>query len=128
MKILIDINLPPRWVDFFATSGLHAVHWSAAGDFRAPDSAVMKWARQRDYVVFTHDLDFGVLLSLTRKAGPSVIQVRTQNVTPESIGHLVLSAVRKHEAALEQGAIVTVQHHTSRVRVLPIRDSDQTSR
>jgi len=63
-------------------------------------------------------------LSMTREAGPSVIQVRTQDVTPEAIGSLVLAAAREHEAALNQGAIVTIQLHTSRVRVLPIRKRD----
>lgn len=85
---------------------------------------MLKWARDRDHVVFTHDLDFSVLLSETREAGPSVVQVRTQDVTPEAIGSLVLAAVREHEATLNQGAIVTIQLHTSRVRVLPIRKSD----
>ena len=74
MNIIVDMNLPPRWVDFLEAHGLHAVHWSAVGDLKAPDSAAMKWARQRDHAVFAHDLDFGILLSLSREAGPSIIQ------------------------------------------------------
>ena len=124
MRILIDMNLPPRWVNFLADHGLNAIHWSAIGQLNAPDSEVLEWAREHDHVVFTHDLDFSVLLSLTREAGPSVIQVRTQDVTLEAIGSLVLAAVREHEAALDQGAIVTIQLHASRVRVLPIRKRD----
>lgn len=34
----------------------------------------MAYARANGLVVFTHDLDFGVLLALTRGAGPSVLQ------------------------------------------------------
>jgi predicted nuclease of predicted toxin-antitoxin system len=121
MRILIDMNLPPRRVDFFANHGLNAVHWSTTGQLNVPDSDVLEWARENDHIVFTHDLDFSVLLSLTREVGPSVIQVRTQDVTPEVIGSPVMAALTDHEEELNQGAIVTIQHHTSRVRVLPIR-------
>lgn len=77
MKMLIDMNLSPRWTRFLADHGIDATHWSAEGDVRATDSEVMLWARNRNCVVFTHDLDFEVLLSMTQEAGPSVIQVRT---------------------------------------------------
>ena len=49
----------------------------------------MAWARENGYVVFTHDLDFGTLLALTRDAGPSVIQVRTHEQTMKRIQYLV---------------------------------------
>ena len=121
MKILIDMNLPPRWASFLAAHGISASHWSVEGDMKAPDSEILRWARERNYVVLTHDLDFGVLLSMTQKAGPSVIQVRTQDVTPDAIGSLVLIAVEKHREALDQGALLSIRRQTSRVRVLPIK-------
>ncbi len=66
MRILIDMNLPPRWVNFLADHGLNTIHWSAIGNLNAPDSKVLEWARKQDHVVFTHVFDFSVLLSLTR--------------------------------------------------------------
>lgn len=124
MRILCDMNLPPAWVDFLREHGIDATHWSEVGDWRAPDADILRWSRERKYVVFTHDLDFGNLLGMTREAGPSVIQVRTQDVTSEAIGTAVLSAIEKHGTALAQGAIVTIQMHSSRVRVLPIHRQD----
>jgi len=35
----------------------------------------MSYAQDHGYVVFTHDLDFGTLLALTRARGPSVVLV-----------------------------------------------------
>lgn len=58
MKLLIDMNLPPEWVNIFEKNGLHAVYWSDIGDPRASDSSIMTWARENNYVVFTRDLDF----------------------------------------------------------------------
>ena len=56
-----------------ATKGIEAVHWTAVGDPRAPDDELLRYAREHGYVVFTHDLDFGALLALTRAHSPSVI-------------------------------------------------------
>ena len=83
----------------------------------------MEWARRAGYIVFTHDLDFSALLAVTEATGPSVIQVRAQDVLPDAIGGDVVRVLRMRAAALEQGAIVSIDKVTSRVRVLPIRRS-----
>lgn len=120
VRLLVDMNLSPEWVAEFAQHGWSALHWSAVGDPKADDSAIMAWARANDYTVFTHDLDFGATLAMTHASGPSVLQVRGQDVLPEHLGPLVIAAVRQYEPALEAGAIVVVEERKSRVRVLPI--------
>jgi len=120
VKVLVDVNLSPAWTDLFAEHHIEAVHWISVGDPRAADTQLMRYAREHGYVVFTHDLDFGTLLALTRARGPSVVQVRAQNVLPEAIGKLVARVLIEHAAALESGALVTVDQHAARVRVLPI--------
>jgi len=44
MKLLIDMNLSPRWVKFLTDNGLDALHWSAMGKVAASDSEIMAWA------------------------------------------------------------------------------------
>ena len=68
----------------------------------------MAWARENGYIVFTHHLDFGTVLALTRAAGPSVIQVRAHDVLPAHLEQIVVSTLHAHEAQLLEGAIVTV--------------------
>jgi predicted nuclease of predicted toxin-antitoxin system len=80
----------------------------------------MDWARVNDYVVFTHDLDFGAILAVTRAEGPSVLQVRAQNVLPEHLGEVVIAALRQFTQQLEVGALITVDNGTSPARILPI--------
>lgn len=80
----------------------------------------MAYAREHGFVVFTHDLDFGNILAVTHATGPSVIQVRTQDPVPESVGELVLSALQKYGTLLERGALVTIEPEKFRARVLPI--------
>lgn len=121
MKLVIDMNLSPDWVEVLQRSGWDAVHWSTVGNPRATDPEVTAWAKAADRVIFTHDLDFGAILAATRAEGPSVFQVRTQDVSPAHLERLVVAALRAHEAALVNGALVTIDEVRSRVRILPIR-------
>jgi predicted nuclease of predicted toxin-antitoxin system len=120
MKILIDMGLSPAWRETFHEHGVDAIHWSEVGDPKAKDRTILAWARDQGFIVFTHDLDFGHLLALTHVAGPSVIQVRSEDVLPESIGPLVLRALRQHEDLLKAGALVVIEPAGFRVRILPI--------
>jgi predicted nuclease of predicted toxin-antitoxin system len=121
MKILVDMNLSPSWVEFLSDHGIPAVHWSNIGERNADDDVIMAWARDNDHVVFTHDLDFGKVLALTRLVGPSVLQVRAQDVLPKAIGSLVLAALRDCEDMLRDGALVVVDESKRRARVLPLQ-------
>lgn len=120
IKILIDMNLSPDWVPVLQNAGFSAVHWSTVGDPKTSDRAIMDWAAANGYVVFTHDLDFGTILALTHKAGPSVLQVRGQDVLPDHMGNLVIAALGQHESDLDSGALVVVEEKSNRVRILPI--------
>jgi predicted nuclease of predicted toxin-antitoxin system len=120
VKILIDMNLSPDWASVLHKHGWDALHWSAVGDPRATDRTIMNWALANGYVVFTHDLDFGTLLATTQAMGPSVIQVRTQNVLPTHLETSIVNALRQFESVLETGALVTVDEARARVRVLPL--------
>ena len=116
MKILIDMNLSPEWVAILGRHGITAVHWSTVGDPRAEDSVLMDWARANDYIVFTHDLDFGATLALTQANSPSVIQVRTQDVTPAHLEKSVIDVLQKNESLLESNALIVLDEGRSRVR------------
>jgi predicted nuclease of predicted toxin-antitoxin system len=120
VRLVIDMNLSVEWVAELARHGWSAVHWSTVGDPRAEDAVIMAWALANGHVAFTHDLDFGTMLALTHATGPSVLQVRGQNVLPEDLGPVVIAALRQHDAALAAGALVIVDVKKSRVRVLPL--------
>jgi predicted nuclease of predicted toxin-antitoxin system len=120
MNILIDMNLSPLWVPTLTQHGFNATHWSSVGDPRATDREIMDWARTHDYVVFTHDLDFGALLAASNAVKPSVVQFRAQNVLPQHLEQLVIAALRQYESVLTQGALIIVDAYSSRTRILPL--------
>jgi len=121
MKLLVDMNLSPRWVKVLADAGVKAAHWSTLGAISAPDSEIMAYAKVNDYVVLTHDLDFGAILAATHGEKPSVVQIRAEDVSPDVIGAQVVVALRQMACELEEGALLTVDPNRTRLRVLPLQ-------
>ena len=119
MKVIIDMNLTPKWVQFFEQQGWHAVHWRTIGEPRDSDRTIMDWAREHGYVVFTQDLDFGTLLATTHVQYPSVIQIRIKNALPHNLGPWLAEILHQREATLESGALLVVTKDRVRVRRLP---------
>jgi len=120
MKLLIDMNLSPRWTDWLTAEGFEAVHWSKVGAKNASDSQIMDYAREKDYIVLTHDLDFGGILAATHGDKPSVIQIRAENLNPDVIGERIANALRQVTFELEQGALVTIDPKRTRLSILPL--------
>jgi predicted nuclease of predicted toxin-antitoxin system len=121
MRILIDMNLSPDWVHTLDAAGINAVHWSTVGNRRAKDQEILEWARANDWVVFTHDLGFCALLANSNAGKPSVLQVRTQDVTPSALAPKVIAAFRQFASLLAEGAIISIDEHGSRARILPLK-------
>lgn len=118
------MNLSPDWVPALEQEGIEAVHWSEVGSPSAPDEEIFRYARQRYFVVFTHDLDFGDILAATGAISPSVIQVRVEDTAPESLITLFLSSIRQFRSHLNKGALITIDPERARARILPISDED----
>jgi predicted nuclease of predicted toxin-antitoxin system len=124
MKLIVDMNLSPRWVSMLANAGFEATHWSSLGVNNASDAEIMDYARAKESVVLTNDLDFSAILAATHGNKPSVVQIRADDVSPEAIGEQVTAALRQMSSELEQGALLTVDPNRTRLRVLPLRVRD----
>jgi predicted nuclease of predicted toxin-antitoxin system len=80
----------------------------------------MAYAKAQGFVILTHDLDFGTLLALTAADGPSVIQVRSQDLLSDAFREILVAALGQFEADLQVGAIVVIDGSRARARVLPL--------
>lgn len=115
------MNLSPRWREVFEAAGFGAVHWSEVGPRGAPDTEIMGHAEREDFVVVTHDLDFGAILAATSGRKPTVVQLRGDDITPEAGSDSVLSALRQCEIDLAAGALLTIDLARVRLTLLPLR-------
>jgi predicted nuclease of predicted toxin-antitoxin system len=121
MKLLIDMNLSPRWCPALEEAGIPARHWSELGPSTAADAQIMAYAAAEGFIVLTHDLDFGAILAATKGRGPSVVQLRTGDTSPETNAATVVAALRQCETELAEGALLTLDVSRSRVTLLPLR-------
>jgi predicted nuclease of predicted toxin-antitoxin system len=120
VKLLVDMNLSPRWVAYLEREGFDAVHWSSLGPANAPDVEIMAYAKATDYVILTHDLDFSAILAATHGGKPSVVQIRTGDLNPDTIGGTLTQALRQMADKLEAGALLSVDPKRTRLRLLPL--------
>ena len=94
MKFLVDMNLSPRWVETLRGAGWNAEHWSSIGRGNELDSEIMQYAALNGYIVLTHDLDFSAILAATHGGRPSVVQLRTDDVSPSTVSTQLMAALR----------------------------------
>ena len=121
MRLLVDMNLSPRWVKLLSDAGIEAAHWSTLGKPNARDIDIMDFARTNSYVVLTHDLDFGAILAATHGDKPSVVQIRSEDVSPDTIGNQVIRALQQMADELDKGALLTIDPNRIRLRILPLQ-------
>jgi predicted nuclease of predicted toxin-antitoxin system len=122
MRVLIDMNLTPRWAGYLTEAGHEAAHWSDIGPSSAKDGEICSYARRHGYVLLTNDLDFPQILAHTKEAAPSVILLRGEPLVPEARGSALLRAMEVCQTEINQGAIVTLDWlDRTRARVFPLR-------
>jgi predicted nuclease of predicted toxin-antitoxin system len=121
MKLIIDMNLSPNWVQVLKEGGIEAIHWSELGAQNSPDATILAYALEHQCIVLTHDLDFSAILASTNIQKPSVVQIRSTNVSAAAIGKQVIAALIQMTDELADGALVTVEPQKTRLRLLPFR-------
>ena len=124
MKILLDMNLSPRWVSVLRQAGMETHHWSEFGQAEASGRETLAFAAKSEFVVLTRDLDFSAILAATRGAKPSVVQIRAHSLSSETVEAAIISALRSTRKELEAGALLTIDVDRSRIRLLPLAESE----
>jgi predicted nuclease of predicted toxin-antitoxin system len=120
MNILLDMNLSPEWESYFLSMGIESSHWSKLGNPKSTDREIFNYARKNNFIIFTHDLDFSAMLTHSNSEGPSVIQVRNQNIIPEVSGEMILSIIESYKELIEQGVLIVIEELQHRIRILPL--------
>jgi len=83
------------------------------------DRDVGERARVRSLI--TNDLDFSAILAAGAANGPSVVQIRTQDLLSDIVVNTVAQALEAHRKDIERGALLSIDEAGTRVRVLPLR-------
>jgi predicted nuclease of predicted toxin-antitoxin system len=120
VKLLVDMNLSPSWVERLGRHGFEAVHWSTIGAATAADVEILAWAKEHGLVLVTNDLDFSAILAASAGASPSVVQIRSQDLLSDRAVSIVATALDAHREDTERGALLSIDEGGARVRMLPL--------
>jgi len=120
MRLLADMHVSPRTVEFLRSRGHDVVRVNEILSPTAPDETIVATALAEGRAVLTQDLDFSGLVALGRKRGPSLILLRLSSSRIEYVNTLLEKVLPTIEQDLLDGAIVTVEDHRIRRRPLPI--------
>ena len=88
---------------------------------RAEDILILERARNDEYVCVTLDHDFHAHLAFTGHGRPSVILLRVQGLDALGQADLIRAVCTQCGIALSEGAAVSADRDSIRVRRLPLR-------
>jgi predicted nuclease of predicted toxin-antitoxin system len=120
MKIVIDMNMSPKWCSVLNSAGHNARHWSEIGAAESEDLEILDWARANEHIILTADLDFAGILAASGDSRPSVVVMRLGRHSPALHGSLVTGAIERFADDLRKGAVLSIDNKSLRARLLPL--------
>ncbi len=113
------MGVSPRVVAWLRDTGHDVDDLREQGMQRLPDTDVFAKAAAEHRVLLTFDLDFGELVGLSVEPNSSIVVFRLRDTRVDHVIDRLRDALGQSSAALELGAIVTVEDGRHRVRRLP---------
>jgi predicted nuclease of predicted toxin-antitoxin system len=121
MRILADVHISPRTVEFLRSLGYDTVRVSDALTPEAADEEIIAEAERDRRIILTQDLDFSDIVALSGRAAPSVISLRLASSRIETVNSRLEQVLPAIESELMQGALIAVEDTRIRTRKLPLR-------
>ena len=121
IRLLADVHISPKTVADLQKQGYEIMRSSEFLPANAPDINILEFARTENWVVLTQDLDFSMLVALSRYSQPSLITLRLSSAKPDIVTQKLLEVLPQIEEALQEGSAITIQDESIRIRTLPVR-------
>ncbi len=121
IALLLDQGLAPRAAAILRSIGIDSIHVSEIGLEMAQDLQILETARNENRVCITLDHDFHAHLAVAGDGRPSVVLLRVEGLCAEGQANLIESVCRQCHDALAQGAAISADRHSLRIRRLPLR-------
>lgn len=122
MRFLVDACMDVRVASWLRSQGRDATHLREEGLQRLPNGQIFIKAAAEQRVIVTFDLDFSEISALAPGSNVSVIVFRLRNTRVQHVLDRLASVLPAVSAALQAGAIVSVEETRVRVRHLPLGD------
>lgn len=119
MKILADIPISPRTVEFLKKLNIECYHLTEFKMARATDEEIVRFAKEKGFTILTEDLDFSAILAYTKEFEPSVVILRVGNLNTDQINEILARAIT--EIKDKKNCIIIITRSKIRIRKLPIQ-------
>ncbi len=120
MRLLADLNVAPRTVEFLRALGHDAVRVDALLPGTSSDAEIVDVALREGRTILTQDLDFSALVALSGRSGPSIVSLRLSSSRVERVNERLRELLPLLAPEIESGAIESIEDDGVRVRSLPI--------
>ena len=120
-RLLLDQGLAPQAAAILRGYGFDTVHVCEVGMEKADDLLILDESRSEDRVCVTLDHDFHAHLAEASHGHPSVILLRVQGLDAQAQADLIESVWTQCADALSEGAAVSADRSSIRVRRLPLK-------
>jgi len=124
LRFLADMGIPQRTVVWLRSQDYDAVHLREENLHRLSDDDIVLKAISENRIILTHDLDFSRIVALRSGSPPSVVTFRLDDMRAPQVNKHLEQILRRFDAELEHGALVSVQERGIRVRRLPIQRAE----
>ena len=121
IRLLADVHISPKTVADLQKQGYEIMRSSEVLPANAPDINILEFAGTENWVVLTQDLDFSMLVALSRYSQPSLITLRLSSAKPDIVTQKLLDVLPQLEEALQEGSAITIQDESIRIRKLPVK-------
>ena len=121
IRLIADVHISPLTVAALKVQGYDIVRTTDLLPATAADAEILELARIQGRVILTQDLDFSMLVALGNYGLPSLITLRLSSVKPDLVTQKLLNVLPTVETELTEGAAVTINDDSVRIRKLPIR-------
>ena len=120
MRILADVHISPRTVEFLRQLGHDVVRVGDVLTVKASDEEIVAEAARENRVVLTQDLDFSAIVALSGLGEPSVMSLRLASSRIERVNEVLERELPGIVTVLQEGALVTIEDERVRIRTIPI--------
>ncbi len=121
LRFLADVHISPLTVAALKLQGYDILRSTDLLPATAADIDILELARVEGRIIITQDLDFSMLIAVSKYNQPSLVTLRLSSAKPDVITQRLLEVLPLLEEELSQGSALTIDDNSVRIRKLPIR-------
>ncbi len=121
LRLIADVHISPLTVTALNLQGYDIIRSTDFLPPNAADSEILELARTENRIILTQDLDFSMLIALSKHDRPSLITLRMPFPEPKLVTQRLLDVLPNLTQDLIEGSAITIDNDSIRIRKLPIR-------